>query len=370
MFLQHLALLACPECRSNLDVARVEKGDEQRILEGLLKCQTCGREYPVMAGVPRFVPRENYASGFGMQWLKHSRTQYDSHSGLTISEDRFFDSTRWPRDLSGKLMLEVGSGSGRFTEQAAKTGATVVSFDYSYAVDANFASNGNNSNVLVVQADVFQMPFRDRTFDLLFCFGMLQHTPDPRAAFNALPRVVKSGGSICADIYKFTFFRTIVQTKYWVRPITRRIQPEKLYRAVVRWVDFMWPLASVLRRLPRGYAINWRLLIADHSYFGIDGQIAKEFSYLDTFDMLSPRYDRPATIKAFHEWGVKAGWTRSKLSIPHMGLPCAGAPGICERRHETAATSRLAAGLALSGYCALCGCCRSLQLLRRFPHHF
>jgi ubiquinone/menaquinone biosynthesis C-methylase UbiE len=35
--------------------------------------------------------------------------------------------------------------------------------------------------VLIVQADVFAMPFRAGTFDRIFCFGMLQHTPDPRA---------------------------------------------------------------------------------------------------------------------------------------------------------------------------------------------
>jgi 2-polyprenyl-3-methyl-5-hydroxy-6-metoxy-1,4-benzoquinol methylase len=32
-------------------------------------------------------------------------------------------------DLTGQVVLELGSGSGRFTEQAARTGATVVSLD-------------------------------------------------------------------------------------------------------------------------------------------------------------------------------------------------------------------------------------------------
>src|SRR6185437_11529200 len=124
-------------------------------------------------GVPRFVPRENYASGFGLEWTKHARTQYDSYSGIRASELRFFGQTGWPRDLTGELILEVGSGSGRFTEQAVSTGATVVSLDYSYAVEANFASNGARSNLLIVQADIFAMPFRPNTFDRVFCFGVL-----------------------------------------------------------------------------------------------------------------------------------------------------------------------------------------------------
>jgi ubiquinone/menaquinone biosynthesis C-methylase UbiE/uncharacterized protein YbaR (Trm112 family) len=320
MYLHHLSLLACPACFGDLRLGRMDSGNDTCVLEGALTCVACAKEYPVVGGVPRFVPRENYASGFGLQWIRHARTQYDSTSGLTVSEDRLFGQTHWPRDLRGKLVLEVGSGSGRFTEQAAKTGATVVSFDYSYAVDANFASNGDKENVLVLQADVFRMPFRDSSFDYVFCFGMLQHTPEPHAAFNALPRVLKAGGSLCADIYKLTFFRTILQTKYWARPITRRIPPAKLYPAVVRWVDFMWPIASVIRKLPKGYAINWRLLVADHSYLGISGQQAKEFSYLDTFDMLAPAYDRPATIGTFQSWGEQAGLEEVETEYSTHGI--------------------------------------------------
>ena len=228
-------------------------------------------------------------------------------SGIPASEQRFFGQTGWPRDLAGELILEVGSGSGRFTEQAARTGATVVSFDYSYAVDANYASNGALGNVLIVQADVFAMPFRPQSFDRLFCFGMLQHTPSPPRAFAALPGVLKPGGSLCADIYKVSFWRTIGQTKYWVRPFTRRMHPDRLYARVRRWVDFMWPLANVIRRLPKGYAINWRLLVADYSFLGLQGQMLKEWSYLDTFDMLAPRYDRPATKETFCQWAKDAG---------------------------------------------------------------
>ena len=87
------------------------------------------------------------------------------------------------------------------------------------------------------------------------------------------------------------------------------MNPDHLYAAVRRWVDFMWPLAGVIRRLPKGYAINWRLLVADYSFLGLQGQMLKEWSYLDTFDMLAPRYDRPATKETFCRWAVNAGLT-------------------------------------------------------------
>jgi ubiquinone/menaquinone biosynthesis C-methylase UbiE/uncharacterized protein YbaR (Trm112 family) len=319
MFLEHLTLLACPRCRGALSRTSAE-GEVRRgsvLIQGSLACRVCCEEYPVISGVPRFVPRENYASGFGLEWTKHARTQYDSYSGITASERRFFEQTHWPRDLTGQTVLEVGSGSGRFTEQAANTGATVVSLDYSYAVDANYASNGTRGNVLIVQADVFAMPFALHAFDRLFCFGMLQHTPSPSRAFMELPLVLKPGGALCADIYRASLMRTVLQTKYFVRPFTRRMNPDHLYALVRRWVDFMWPLASLIRRLPKGHGINWRLLVADYSQLGLSGDLLKEWSYLDTFDMLAPRFDRPATLSTFRKWAVDA--CLNEIEAEHTG---------------------------------------------------
>ena len=306
MYPHHLPLLVCPHCKAQLRLS-AQPEPSGHVMQGELACSACERRFPIVGGVPRFVPQDNYAVGFGLEWNRHARTQYDSYSGIPASRDRFFGQTHWQQDLSGQTILEAGSGSGRFTEQAASTGATVVSFDYSSAVDANFASNGQCERVLIVQADIFAMPFRAGTFDKLFCFGVLQHTPDPQRAFKGLPTMLKPGAAMCADIYKLAFFRTLLQTKYYVRPFTRRIDPVRLYGYVVRWVDLMWPLAGILRKLPRGYAINWRLLVADYSFLGLQGQMLKEWAYLDTFDMLAPRYDRPATLGTFRRWAVEAG---------------------------------------------------------------
>jgi SAM-dependent methyltransferase len=305
----HLRHLICPACHGALRIveASVERGD--RIESGRLGCDGCGAAYPITRGVPRFVSADNYAAGFGLEWNRHARTQYDSQSGLDITRRRFFEQTGWPESMSGERILEAGSGSGRFTEQAAATGADIVSFDYSSAVDANYASNGGRGNVLIVQADVFAMPFAGGTFDRVFCFGMLQHTPDPRRAFFSLPPMLRTGGRLCADVYKATLIKTLLATKYYVRPFTRRMPPERLYAGIRRYVDRMWPLARRIRRVPRiGYAINWRLLVADYSFLGIvdDAQL-KEWAYLDTFDMLAPRYDRPQRLRTFRGWFEAAG---------------------------------------------------------------
>lgn len=317
---QHLMHLCCPACRGDLDLNGEQRVVGETLDAGTLRCRICGAEYPIVGGVARFVASENYASGFGLQWSIHATTQYDRHSGQPISKRRFFAETEWPRRLDGELLLEVGSGAGRFTDIAASTGAMVVSVDYSRAVEANYAANGLRPNVLIVQADVYALPLRPACFDKVLCIGVLQHTPDPRRAFLALPEYLKPGGELVIDVYarRVTAY---LGAKYWVRPLTRRIAPTRLYAWVRRYVDLWWPLAGVLRQLPRiGPRLNQALLVPDYSALGLRGERLKEWAYLDAFDMLSPRYDKPQTLADVRGWFRDAGLEQVRVRNGYNGI--------------------------------------------------
>ncbi|MCX8155992.1 MAG: class I SAM-dependent methyltransferase [Verrucomicrobiae bacterium] len=324
---EHLELLACPECRGDLSLLPGAVVVEGRVESGQLECASCRLQYPIRRFIPRFVPSENYAAGFGFEWLKHARTQYDSYTGVPVSEKRFFEETRWPRDLQGERILEVGCGSGRFTEQAARTGAMVVAIDYSVAVEACYASNGRLPNVLIAQGDIYRLPVRWDFFDKLFCFGVLQHTPNPAQAFLALPRHLKPGGRLAVDVYKRKdtlrgHLGKLFGTKYFVRPLTRRMAPERLYRWVNAYVRAMWPVARLIHQIPWiGRWLNWRLLIADYrGVYPLKEEHLLEWAILDTFDMLSPRYDYPQTLETFRDWFVQAGLVEVEVHYGHNGI--------------------------------------------------
>lgn len=272
-----------------------------------LSCEGCGRSYPIIAGIPRFVPRENYASSFGLEWTLHATTQYDSHSHRPVSENRFFGETGWARDLAGETILEAGSGPGRFTEQAVKTGATVVSFDYSYAVEAN-KSNGHYENLLIVQADINSMPFPRREFDGVFCFGVLQHTPSPRRWFLSLVAATKPGGNLFADVYAIATTGRLMSVEYLLRPFTRCTNPHKLYRFTHRWIEVMRPLATLLRRiLAIGYRLNWRLMVLHHRFFALALEMLTQLAYLACFSALRPYCGRPQAVRAVKSWCTPSG---------------------------------------------------------------
>jgi ubiquinone/menaquinone biosynthesis C-methylase UbiE len=306
-----------------LDFGRVDEEDGDAVKTGSLNCLACGEEYEIANYIPRFVPRKNYASSFGLQWTVHARTQHDSYSGVKISETRFFQETKWPRNLEGEFILEVGSGSGRFTTHAAATGATVVSLDYSYAVEANHAINGRKENVLVVQGDVYRMPVKENFFDKLFCFGVLQHTPDVKKAFFTLPSYLKPGGRLAVDVYSKLNPPYLLQTKYWVRPLTRRIPPARLYKICEKYVNFMWPIIQkIISKIPRiGGLLTWQLLVADYrGKYDLNEDLLKEWAILDTFDMLSPAYDSPQTIDTVSQWFKEANFAEIEVHYGYNGI--------------------------------------------------
>ena len=96
-----LDLLSCPHCEGDvaLEVAPTSRAEDD-ILEGILSCPTCARDFPITNGIPRFVERdEDYAENFGFQWQKFRETQIDRLGGHTLSGSRLLSDTRWPADF-------------------------------------------------------------------------------------------------------------------------------------------------------------------------------------------------------------------------------------------------------------------------------
>lgn len=264
------------------------------------------RDAPIVRGVPRFISSEEYASSFGLQWTRHAKAQLDSTTGRLISRGRFFGVTGWPERMEGERILEAGCGAGRFTEVLAATGADVYSFDLSQAVEANHANHGHLPNVHIFQASIDAIPFTLGQFDRVCCLGVLQHTPDPSAAFRALAAQVRPGGEIAIDVYRKDL-AALLQWKYILRPMTRRMDSERLY-CLVRWGV---PRLMSVARLARRVAGRWgaRLLpIAEYGHLGLTPELNEEWSILDTFDMLSPAHDHPQTLSTVRRWFEDAGF--------------------------------------------------------------
>lgn len=288
--------LSCPACGGGLE----RRGET-------LACISCGQTYPVVGGVPRFVEPENYASSFGLQWNIHSKTQLDSQNGLDLSRERLFGTSHWPERLEGETILEAGSGAGRFTEILATTGASVLSFDLSSAVEANQASNGDKENVLIFQGRIEAAPVAPASMDKVMCLGVIQHTPDPHASFRALAKYVRPGGSLVIDCYPKTL-RGMLQWKYVLRPVTKRMNDERLYRFVRWYAPKLVPVSIGLTKVLGRWAKRLVPVQQYEDLFPLTREQNVEWAILDTFDALSPAHDHPQTLATVRKWYEEAGF--------------------------------------------------------------
>jgi SAM-dependent methyltransferase len=238
-----------------------------------------------------------------MQWNTFKNTQLDSNTGKPISKDRFQISTGWaPEQLRNQLVLDAGCGAGRFAEIAASFGARVVAIDFSNAVEAAH-DNLAASDVDVIQADINALPFAPGTFPFVYCLGVIMHTPNPTRSFHALSEVTAAGGSLVVDVYP-KLWRNILFAKYWIRPITKRIAPEKTLKVVRYIFPVLYPVSRLIAKIPfLGHYIRYMIPVVNYEgVYDLSDDDLRTWALLDTFDMWGPAFDQPQSKQTVINW--------------------------------------------------------------------
>lgn len=273
-----------------------------------------GRPVALRNGVLRFRGDDGYNESFALQWNRFKTNQIDAVNGTALSMKRFAE-TGWKLDdLRGARVLEAGCGAGRFTRILAEASARLVSFDYSAAVDACRENNRQFENIVFMQCDIFAMPFRSGSFDYVFCHGVLQHTPDPKAAFMALAERVRPGGRISIDVYRKDGLIRPWKSKYLWRPLTTRMPPEKLLRLLEWFIPKWLPIDTAIKRIPRiGNYLGSVIPCWNYHLTDLPADQKVVWAIMDTFDALAPTYDIPVRIEDVRAWFEELGWTEIEV---------------------------------------------------------
>jgi SAM-dependent methyltransferase len=303
-----LDLLVCPDCASEFEV----QGDHRvqgDIESGQLVCEH-GHSYRISGFIPRFVGPDDYAEAFAIEWTTFRTAHLDSLTGLDYLDRQLRSCLDFPIErLEGKLVLDAGAGLGRFSEIVLNHGGHVVAVDLTRAIDAAFKNLNHRGSIHFVQADIFKLPFRKETFDFVYSWGVLHHTPDPPAAFKQLPPLVKPGGKLMVFVYsKYNkAYRAVTE---FYRRFTAKLPPRILlklcYIAVplyyVGKVPIIGPLITRLF-LPvsvRPPTHRWRVG--------------------NTFDLYSPKYAFAYDHVEVHRWFEQAGMRNIRPVAPDSGV--------------------------------------------------
>ena len=118
-----------------------------------------------------------------------------------------------------KSFIEVGSGTCQLSlALAIGTNNFMVALDptkESLELGKNFAKQNNINNVVFFNADIFDDPIKAKSFDFVWCSGVLHHTIDSSKGFEIISKWIKPDGMIILGLYNSygrlrTNFRQVV----------------------------------------------------------------------------------------------------------------------------------------------------------------
>lgn len=255
---RHAQTLRDPISGATLNLQVYAEADGE-VTEGLLRDPGSSRWYPIINGVPRvllgslrdfdpaFLRRHNLADQvatpddrpgghaelaraelaraelaraeqgrtnvtFSDKWRRFKNYGFEPQhraflDGWYVKKLGLADEAALRTFYAGKpRILEIGPGSGFNTVTMAScngpAGGEVHAVDISEAADTTYGNARSLANTHVVQADLMNLPYADDTFDFAIADGVLHHTPDTRAAVEAVYRKVRPGGQFFFYVYR------------------------------------------------------------------------------------------------------------------------------------------------------------------------
>jgi SAM-dependent methyltransferase len=200
----NLDIFMCPACRGDL-----------KLINGEIKCTECPNHYPVEDGIPLFfVPNE--WDGTKTDVSKVVKNFYEKTPFPNYEESDNIESLMrkaqkgiFPRLLDEQVpfnlrVLEVGCGTGQLSNFLGIAHRTVFGTDMclnSLKLGRQFKKQNGLKRVGFYQMNLFRPVFREESFPLVICNGVLHHTSDPFAGFQSISKLVKKDGFIIVGLY-------------------------------------------------------------------------------------------------------------------------------------------------------------------------
>ena len=198
-----------------------------------ISCASCGSRYPVDDSVPLlFVGHDAEGKPDVTDTIKsfYEETPFPNYDDMDDADSlarkagkSFFAQMLNTEIPPSAKVLEVGCGTGQLTNYLGIAGRTVFGADMTLnalKLGQAFKEKNGLAEVGFYQMNLFRPIFKDESFDLVICNGVLHHTGDPEGGFRSIARLVKRGGFILIGLYN-TYGRLATDARRTIFSLTR-----------------------------------------------------------------------------------------------------------------------------------------------------
>lgn len=226
-------------------------------------------------------------------------------------------------EYRGKKILDCGCGTGEFTCWYASQGNEVTAIDLSGPsiedARAYAKSYDLDDRIEFIQKSVLELDLPENSFDIVYSYGVLHHTPDPYRGFQNMVRVCKPGGVVIVSVYS-KYSRALHNLR---RGLINRLAGDDVEKRLA-WGKRLFPLTArklKLRAHDDSDAILYDQFSIPHESQHSVGEILSWFDkngleYIGAFGPLRVRdYVRAAALPEYERFETTfAGYPLSRMA--------------------------------------------------------
>ena len=246
---------------------------------------------------------------FGEQWEIHGNLREDYWTSDAMLRD-YFAGIFEPSSIKDKVVLEVGSGSGRILRMLSRfSPRELIGVEPSKGFNHIIQNTSDLKNLTVLNTTGAE--FKATNVDIIFSLGVVHHIKNPKETIVNIYESLKPGGQFVCWVYGMENNRTYVLARMLISPITRLMSDKHLdkFCHILQGIIVTYGALS-------GKYFSSKLPISEYIQKVFTPCGAAERKYI-VFDQLNPAYAKYYTKKGFKSELKNGGFVNVILAHRH-----------------------------------------------------